>query len=418
MISMFTPTHNPRFVDDCYESILSQTFTDWEWILLINNGIELAQIPERIQQDQRVTIVKIDKVKGVGEAKALCVDHSRGDILIEFDHDDMLCPQALELVSHAFHGKPDVSFVYSNTAQINEDGSPYDGHYGKAWGWEYRIHADGYHECVTFSPHPNNISLIWYAPNHLRAFRREAYDRAGGYDREMVVLDDQDLMSRLYLQGEFVHIDKLLYLQRRYSGQTQAQKDINPKIQTGTVELHDKYITDLALKWSERQGLLALDMGAAHRKRAGFKACDIQEGPGIDFSFDANKRWPFADNSVGVIRAVDFLEHIPDKVHVIKEIYRVLAHGGMLLSMTPSTDGRGAFQDPTHCAFYNENSFWYYTKANLNKFVEGLDVRFQASRIHTGFPSDFHKENNISYVHAHLIAIKQDSRDFGGILEI
>ena len=33
----------------------------------------------------------------------------------------------------------------------------------------------------------------------------------------------------------------------------------------------------------------------------------------------------------------------------------------MLLSLTPSTDGRGAYQDPTHVAFYNENSFWYYT---------------------------------------------------------
>ena len=75
------------------------------------------------------------------------------------------------------------------------------------------------------------------------------------------------------------------------------------------------------------------------------------------------------DNSVGVIRAVDFLEHVPDKIAIFNELHRLLAHGGMLLSLTPSTDGRGAFQDPTHVAFYNENSFWYFTDANYANFV-------------------------------------------------
>ena len=50
-----------------------------------------------------------------------------------------------------------------------------------------------------------------------------------------------------------------------------------------------------------------------------------------------------------MIRAVDFLEHVADKVALFNEVYRLLAPGGLLLSQTPSTDGRGAFQDPTHC---------------------------------------------------------------------
>ncbi len=86
---------------------------------------------------------------------------------------------------------------------------------------------------------------------------------------------------------------------------------------------------------------------------------------------------PFPEGSVGVIRAVDFFEHVADKVALINELYRLLAPGGLLLSQTPSTDGRGAFQDPTHVAFYNENSFWYYTEAQYRNYAPGIRARFR-----------------------------------------
>jgi hypothetical protein len=44
-------------------------------------------------------------------------------------------------------------------------------------------------------------------------------------------------------------------------------------------------------------------------------------------------------------------------------------------------------------------------------------VRFQVSYLTTLFPSDWHRQNNISYVYAHLVAIKSDKR-LPGALEI
>ena len=87
-----------------------------------------------------------------------------------------------------------------------------------------------------------------------------------------------------------------------------------------------------------------------------------------------------------MIRAVDFLEHVPDKVAVFNELYRVLAPNGLLLSLTPSTDGRGAFQDPTHVAFYNENSFWYYTERSTPRFVRRSSAGSRLSRLVTLLP--------------------------------
>ena len=115
-----------------------------------------------------------------------------------------------------------------------------------------------------------------------------------------------------------------------------------------------------------------------------------------------------------MIRAFDFLEHVADKVALINELYRLLAPGGLLLSMTPSTDGRGAFQDPTHVAFYNENSFWYYTEANYRNYVPEIAAKFQGSRLYTAHPTEWHAQHDISYVTANLIALKEPMDRNGG----
>jgi SAM-dependent methyltransferase len=136
----------------------------------------------------------------------------------------------------------------------------------------------------------------------------------------------------------------------------------------------------------------------------------------VDIVAELPKPLRLPDNSVGVIRAVDFLEHVADKVAMWNEIYRLLAPGGIFLSMTPSTDGRGAFQDPTHVAYYNQNSFWYFCDPQYSAYVPELRARFQVSRLVTGFPTQWHADNDIPYVTANLIAIKGSQPRNGGPL--
>ena len=56
-------------------------------------------------------------------------------------------------------------------------------------------------------------------------------------------------------------------------------------------------------------------------------------------------------------------QQLIDPVHVMNEAYRVLAPGGFFLIRVPSTDGRGAFQNPLNITFWNEHSFWYYARS-------------------------------------------------------
>jgi SAM-dependent methyltransferase len=118
------------------------------------------------------------------------------------------------------------------------------------------------------------------------------------------------------------------------------------------------------------------------------------------------------DQSVGVIRAVDFLEHIPPSrvVELMNLMWRKLAHGGFLFSMTPSTDGRGAFCDPTHISFFNELSFHYYAMQHKAQYVPEIECRFNISRLVT---VPHVQPDDIPYVQANLVAIHNGPRQFG-----
>ena len=346
LLSVFTPSHNAAFLTDCFESLEAQTFEDWEWVVLLNRGAQW--VPPRA--DPRVRVIVAPGFGGVGAAKYRACAEARGEILVELDHDDLLASNALRAIQEAFAERPDVALAYSHCAQILEDGSRDDSMFNTTYGWEYReacVDGRDVQYPIAFQPTPHNVSYIWFAPNHVRAFSRAAYEQAGGYDPARNVLDDHDLMCRLYEVGEFHLIDDCLYLQRMHPANTQSEAATNTFIQTETVALYAQYIERNALAWARRQHLLALDLGAAHARPDGYVGVDRREGDDVDIVAELPAPLPLADGSVGVIRAVDFLEHVADKVALFNELYRVLAPGGLLLSETPSTDGRGAFQDPT-----------------------------------------------------------------------
>ena len=408
-ISVFTPSHNPKWLNEAADSLHLQTNPNWEWIVLLNNGAEWEP-----PHDSRIKVHHAKPwVKGVGALKAKAAELCDGEILLELDHDDLLMPEALSKVAEAFEN-PEVGFVFSDFAHMNEDGTPNLTEFDLSYGWSY--YQDGEWKVTrTKSAHPHNVAYIWYAPNHLRAFRKSAYESAGGYNQDLEILDDQDLMARLYLVTKFLPIHENLYLQRIHGSQTQADPILNPKIQEETVRMYDRTIQSLVLKWARDNGLHALDLGGAHNSAPGFTSVDLHDADITGDIFDVFGN--MEDNSVGVIRAFDFIEHISDKIRLWNEMYRVLADGGMILSMTPSTDGRGAFQDPTHIAYYNQNSFWYLIDENYRRYVPELKVNFQSSRLMTFFPSAFHQNNNIPYVLANLIALKGGER-YGGRLGV
>lgn len=156
---------------------------------------------------------------------------------------------------------------------------------------------------------------------------------------------------------------------------------------------------------AEKRGLKKIDISGKYYKREGYTLID-------DEVHDLNKRIPLPDNSVGVINATHVLQRLKDPVKSMREIHRVLAHGGWAMIEVPSTDGRGAFQDPRHVSYWNEHSFWYYLNRNQAKFIGNTDIRFQKYRLNT-----YEQDPHIPVTVAWLVAIK-DKQRFPGELKI
>lgn len=252
MITVFTPTHDAKFLNDCHRSLDAQTHTDWEWVVVPNGG---AALPDPLLQDPRVRIVPAPEgMTGVGAVKRFACGQADGDILVELDHDDWLLPHALDEIQKAFDARPDVALVYSDFSYIETDGTPSPFKYEGRWNYSSEeVYGKMYHRCHAQAPTPENVAVIWYAPNHVRAFARWAYEKAGGYDADYEILDDQDLMTRLYLVGDFHHIDQLLYLQRMHADNTQFAGARNAEIQRRTVEIYRDRIQEMIDAWSERE---------------------------------------------------------------------------------------------------------------------------------------------------------------------
>ena len=439
--SIFTPTNNPMFLMDCFHSLQAQSFDSWEWVIVLNGGITPEDIPTLIRESKKVKITETQS-ENIGALKKFAVSKCIGEYVVELDHDDILSPDALELLNrHSRNGVEQADFMYSKWVEFRDDRTLPENDcfnvYGEYYGWKHEqvslpwLARYGFPEnAVVNIPHelsPSSLASIHYAPNHIRVWRSEFYNGIGGHDETMQVCDDYDLVVRTYLNGgKMWFVDEVLYAYRLRSDKSNSYIIHNRKIQEKQAELSEKYFFAICEHWAKDNGYPMLDMGGAHNNHNGWLPVDINLHPSeTGFKIDVMKSGlPFPDNSVGCIRAYDFLEHIKSckdssckhghgiestecVVGLMNEFYRVLVPGGILLTSTPSTDGRGAWQDPSHSSFWNSNSFWYYTDVNYSKYIRNEEgCRFQTLSISNDFPTNFHKLHNIVYCTANLVALK------------
>lgn len=161
---------------------------------------------------------------------------------------------------------------------------------------------------------------------------------------------------------------------------------------------------------------LILNLCAGKNLMADAVNVDNRALPGIGAVVDLNALpWPWDDSSVDGIVAKDALEHLAplgaaagqrNIFAVMGECWRVLKPGARMYVMVPSTDGRGAWQDPTHVTFWNRNTFHYFTPGRYEAELYDTKTLFEIEHIcHVGGQDD-----RIVWVEAILVPAKGDPK--------
>jgi glycosyltransferase involved in cell wall biosynthesis len=253
VISVITCTYNtpPDVLARTWASLKAQTFTDWEWVIYDDSpNLDTYNQVYGLCSDERYKIrvfrPHVPSGGNIGYAKHMAFSLGVGEILVELDHDDELTPDALAEIDVAFidYG---VGFVYSNCAEVFDDGT--SGKYPEGWAFGYGSERWNEQHAVweMIAPQLNRITLshIVSVPNHVRCWRTSTYRELGGHDVKLPVADDYDLIVRSALHTtRCKHIDKLLYLQ--HIGADTAQRKQNRLIQDLVPLIHEGYVDGIA----------------------------------------------------------------------------------------------------------------------------------------------------------------------------
>ncbi len=98
-VSIVTPTYNSEdFIDETIASVVSQTYPDWEMILVDDGSTDstVARIEEWVQRDSRISLLVNEQNLGPGPSRNAAVDRSRGRYIAYLDSDDLWLPSKLE----------------------------------------------------------------------------------------------------------------------------------------------------------------------------------------------------------------------------------------------------------------------------------------------------------------------------------
>lgn len=127
-VSVIIPTYNvENYIEDCLRSIMAQTFTDYECIVVDDlgkdNSIKVAEKVIADYQGEAVfKIIRHERNKGVSAARNTGIKAAEGDYIYFLDSDDKITPEALAHLVQAAEKYPSVNIIQGNlSVQNNAD---------------------------------------------------------------------------------------------------------------------------------------------------------------------------------------------------------------------------------------------------------------------------------------------------------
>lgn len=263
LFSVITTTfHSGNKIFRPYESLKNQTYNNWEWVIWDDSKEDHKDTWEQLlrfqEDDIRIQSYRATQHSGyIGEMKWRSAALSKGEWLVEVDHDDIIDSRLFEWCLEAIKETPDADFICSNCVELHEDDEePFS--YGDftAFGYAgyYKKWLRGKWHNVYTVPHvnPKTVRHIVGSPNHVRIWRRSFYEKIGKHNQDLPVTDDYELIIRSIIHGKWIYINAPTYFQFRNRNGNNFTFLRNSLIQHIKDKVRDVYAEELDLFWKSK----------------------------------------------------------------------------------------------------------------------------------------------------------------------
>ena len=99
LVSIITPAYNCKnTIKGTYDSVLSQTFKDWEWIIVddCSKDDSFSLLKELEKKEKRIIVLQTPKNGGSAAARNIALKHATGKYVTFLDSDDVIDPNYIE----------------------------------------------------------------------------------------------------------------------------------------------------------------------------------------------------------------------------------------------------------------------------------------------------------------------------------
>lgn len=125
--SVMIPAYKRTYLKECIDSILTQTYTDFELIIVNDASPEDLDSIVNSYSDSRIHYYKNEENCGainVVDNWNICLSYAKGDYVICMGDDDKLLPNCLEEYAKLIETYPNIGLIHGWTEIINEESTP------------------------------------------------------------------------------------------------------------------------------------------------------------------------------------------------------------------------------------------------------------------------------------------------------
>ncbi len=198
-VSVIIPTHNrARLLERAVQSVLRQTFRDFEIIIIDDASTdETAGLVEQKFSHVPVALRYVRSEESIERSRARNrgIALAAGKLIACLDDDDEYLPEFLAMLAGYMREHPRIGLVFSDFFIVKDDGSVET---GMQFARRYRPFS--YQEwCL--------LGVV--SPPCAAIFRREAFDRAGGFRQDLSPIEDREFFCRIAVRFPVHFIDKV-----------------------------------------------------------------------------------------------------------------------------------------------------------------------------------------------------------------